>query len=58
MEEVMSSRQVADRYGVSLQEVHYALRREKLVAFKAGWVYLFPVKDLPEKWPVNKRKAS
>lgn len=58
MEQVLTSRQVADRYGVSIADVHYALRRGKITANKAGWIYLFPAEKLPEKWPIAKRKVT
>lgn len=50
----LTSRQVADRYGVTIQEVHYALRSKKLRAQKAGWIWIFPAEDLPEEWPIER----
>jgi len=55
MNKLLSTQQVAIKYKVSTREVLYALRRGKIKAQKAGWIWLFDPQDLPKAWPIRRK---
>ena len=56
MDKLLSTRQVAQKYGVTTREVLYALRRGKIKGQKAGWIWLFDPKLLPKTWPIRRKR--
>lgn len=57
-QEILSTREVAAKYGVEVREVIYAAKRGLLKGTKMGWVWTFKAKELPVEWPVNRRKKG
>lgn len=55
---MIGTREVAALYEVDIREVLYAARRGLLKGTKFGWVWMFNPKELPDKWPVRKRKVG
>lgn len=51
LEFFLSTRQVAERFGVSIRNVQYYIRRGILRAGKVDYVYLVHEADLPNEWP-------
>jgi len=56
MKDIMTTAEVAKKYDVSVREVLYAVTVGKLEGQKVGWIWLFVTADLPDKWPVRKKK--
>lgn len=56
--DLLTSAEVAARYGVDTREVLYATRRGMLPAVKIGWVWVYNVDLLPEKWPVKSKRKG
>lgn len=51
----LNTRQVAERYGISMYQVHYAISTKRLKAVKWGHIYVIKEEDLPERWPIIRR---
>ena len=51
----MTTREVAQHFGVETREVVYAARRGKLEGRKLGWQWVFDGSKLPKEWPIKKR---
>lgn len=55
---ILSSQDVADKYGVEVRDVLYAVRRGMIKGQKIGWAWIFDLADLPAQWPVRKRRKA
>lgn len=51
----LNTRQVANRYGISMYQVIYAIITRRLKAEKWGHIYVIDEEDLPEQWPILRR---
>lgn len=58
MDEILTTKQVAEHYGVDPRQVTYARKRGKLKAMKFGWMWMFPAAELPSVWPIRKKKKN
>ena len=56
--EWMSTSEVAKKYKVTSREVLYARKRGLLQGIRVGWIWMFPTKDLPKKWPVRQKRKK
>lgn len=50
---LISTNEVANRYGVTNRQVLYAIRMKKIKGKKVGWSWVCDTRYLPEKWPVR-----
>lgn len=52
--DLLTLKEVADRYGVKEHQVRYAIKVGKIKAFKKGWIILIKRKTLPKVWPIQR----
>jgi excisionase family DNA binding protein len=58
VEELLSrlrtTKEVADRYGVTISDVQYAIKRGHIQAYKlGGYFWVIHEDDLPKTWPTR-----
>lgn len=53
MGNILTTKDVAELFGVETREVLYAARRKLLTGEKVGWQWFFHKDKLPNKWPVR-----
>lgn len=58
LEEWMSTKQVADHFGVPTRVVLRMIREGRLRARKFEWVWVVHRNDLPETWPPPKTTTT
>ena len=59
MIDLITAKEVAERYGVDLRSVRYATKAGMLGRIqKFGWLHVYEVANLPEKWPVRGRAKN
>lgn len=51
LDDLLTTREVAEYYGIPMRSVHRMIREGRLVAHKVGWVYVIHRQDLPQTWP-------
>lgn len=52
LDRLLTTKQVAERYGINIKDVQYQIKRGRIKAYKVGgYYYLIHEDDLPEKWP-------
>ena len=50
----LTTKEVAERYGVPTKVVLRMIREERLTAQQKGWIWLVHIDDLPSEWPPPK----
>jgi predicted DNA-binding transcriptional regulator len=51
---LLTVKEVAEKFGIKEHQVRYAIRTGKLKGVtKKGWMLLIKSKSLPKKWPVK-----
>lgn len=58
MNKMITSSEVAKRYGKSLRKVLYATRKGLFKAEKVGWSWLYSINKLPKEWPARKYEVK
>ena len=59
MMELITTKGVAEKYGVDQRSVRYATKIGLLGEVqKIGWQHVYEVANLPEKWPVRGRAKN
>lgn len=56
--DILTTHQVMKKYRKTYTQVRYATEVGRLKAEKVGWVWVYPIKDLPETWPSEDRRKS
>lgn len=51
----LNTREVANRYKVSVYQVNYAINTGRLKAEKWGHIWVIDEADLPDQWPILRR---
>jgi len=51
IENLLTVRQVADRFDIKPNSVLRMIREQRLEARKVGWFWVIEEDDLPESWP-------
>jgi len=54
LEDWLTTKEVADHYGVQTKSVLRMIREDRLKACQKGWIWLVHVDDLPSTWPPPK----
>ena len=50
----LTTKEVADHYGVPTKAVLRMIREDRLKAHQKGWIWLVHIDDLPGAWPPPK----
>lgn len=52
LDRLLTTRQVAEKFGVTVKDVQYQIKRGRIKAYRFGnYFYVVDQRDLPDKWP-------
>jgi excisionase family DNA binding protein len=51
LKDFVSTKAIADRFGVALRDVQYYIKQGVIPAYKVGYTYLIHIDDIPSSWP-------
>lgn len=54
----LTTAEVMKKYKKTYTQVRYATGQGRLQAEKVGWIYIYPVAQLPEHWPESPRNGG
>jgi len=51
LKEFVSTKAIAEKFGVALRDVQYYIKQGVIPAYKVGYSYLIHNDDVPTSWP-------
>jgi hypothetical protein len=55
LDQFLSTKEVAEHFERTVNDVQYAIKTGKLKAYRWGWFYMIHRNDIPKEWPTEKR---